>query len=169
MSPSLVSWFISTVLHDCLAKSSLPLHEAGARDWVLSSARAAPLYLGCISNLLLAIKALSITLQSFLRWAFTTVSVNITDKIFIVIFPLLLIIWGLLLQAQRLFLAESFRSACVTGQPIPLSPIGPEELHHSPNPSSLYIPSTGSSVSPGKHHYLHCDYVQFCSFCPMLS
>lgn len=129
----------------------MPLHEAGAEDWVLSSARAAPLYLGCISHLLFTTKALSITLQSFFKWASTNISVNIPVKIFMVVFPLLLlIIWGLLLKAQRLFLAESFPSACGTGQPTPLSPMGAEELHHSLNPSSLHIPSIGEQGLPNQ-------------------
>lgn len=99
-----------------------------------------------VSNSLLAIEAPGITFLSFLKWTFRNVSINITDEIFIAVFPLPLIVQRLLLKAQRLFLTETSSSACGTGQPRPFPPASPEELQHPLHPSSPVSQVWGSNV-----------------------
>ena len=93
----------STACEDCSLCVTIwqsnpgPLYGAGTGDCILFPARAAPLHQGCVSDLLLTIEAPRITFRSFFKWTFRNVSVNITDEIFIALFPLLLTVQGLLL------------------------------------------------------------------------
>lgn len=96
--PQLVGWFMeqppamqgdcSVCLTICQSNPSA-LYGAGRGDCILSPA---PLHQGHVSDLLLTVKAPSITFVSFFRWTFRNVSINITDDILIAVFPLLLLV-----------------------------------------------------------------------------